>query len=98
VVAKVKELPNVHLLARVIGRYDLVVWTMFRHPNELSRFLGKELGAIPGILSVESLIGLELRKMSFSYLASTYLRAMEQEHPRNPNSGVPLLSSIRGSD
>lgn len=70
---KFEALPNVEWLARVAGRYDVVLWAMFHDAIDLSRFLGRELGIIPGVVSSEAMIGLELKKMSFGRLASSYV-------------------------
>ena len=74
VIDRFDSMPNTYWLARVIGRHDVIVWMTFRGPMDLSRFLGQELAAIPGILSRDIMIGLEATKMSFPYLASSYLR------------------------
>ncbi|MBM3132732.1 MAG: Lrp/AsnC family transcriptional regulator, partial [Chloroflexi bacterium] len=65
---RVGTLANVHLVAITAGRNDILIWTMFRSQAELSFFLGRGLGTIPGITSVETMIILQTRKMSFSYL------------------------------
>jgi len=59
----------------VAGRHDIIIWTMFPTPIDLSGFLEKELGGIPGIISAECTILLELRKMSFPYLVRSHLAA-----------------------
>jgi len=76
VIEQFDSMPNTYWLARVIGRHDVIVWMAFEGPLDLSRFLGKELAAIPGILSRDIMIGLEATKMSFGYLASSYLRSI----------------------
>jgi hypothetical protein len=48
---------------------------MFPTPPDLSAFLEKELGGIPGIISAECTILLELRKMSFPFLVRSHLVA-----------------------
>jgi len=69
---KLSALSEVQTVVRVTGRYDLIVSTMFRTPPDLSNFLVKEIGSIPGIVSLETNIGLGLRKISLHYLASSY--------------------------
>lgn len=78
VVDKVETLSNVSWVAKVAGRHDVIVGAVFADLIDLSRFLGRELGAIPGVLSTETMIGLELRKMSLAYLASSYLQSIEK--------------------
>ena len=78
VMDKAGTLPNVYGVAKVVGRYDMFIGANFLGPTDLSRFLVRELGTIPGLLSTEITIGLELRKMSFDYLASSYLQRIKQ--------------------
>ena len=72
---KLRYLPNVNGVVIVAGRHDIIIWTMFPTPIDLSAFLEKELGGIPGIISAECTILLELRKMSFPYLVRSHLAA-----------------------
>jgi Lrp/AsnC family transcriptional regulator for asnA, asnC and gidA len=72
---KLRYLPNVNGVVIVAGRHDIIIWTMFPTPIDLSGFLEKELGGIPGIISAECTILLELRKMSFPYLVRSHLAA-----------------------
>lgn len=78
VMDKVETMSNVYWVSRVAGRYDLIATTLFPGLTELSLFLGRQLGPIPGVLSAETMIILEVRKWSFAYLASSYLRSMEK--------------------
>jgi Lrp/AsnC family transcriptional regulator for asnA, asnC and gidA len=72
---KLRYLPSVNGVVIVAGRHDIIIWTMFPTPIDLSGFLEKELGGIPGIISAECTILLELRKMSFPYLVRSHLAA-----------------------
>ncbi|MDM8001049.1 MAG: Lrp/AsnC family transcriptional regulator [Dehalococcoidia bacterium] len=72
---KLRYLPNINAVVIVAGRHDIIIWTMFHTPIDLSAFLEKELGGIPGIISAECTILLELRKMSFPYLVRSHLAA-----------------------
>jgi len=72
---KLRYLSNVNGVVIVAGRHDIIIWTMFPTPIDLSAFLEKELGGIPGIISAECTILLELRKMSFPFLVRSYLGA-----------------------
>ncbi|MCX5999555.1 MAG: Lrp/AsnC family transcriptional regulator, partial [Chloroflexi bacterium] len=78
VAERLRTAPHVYWVAKVAGRYDVIVWANFLHPADLSRLLSNEIGTIPGVLSTETMIGLELKKMSFAYLASSYLRGVGQ--------------------
>ena len=72
---RLSRLPEIHTVAKVAGRYDIVVQSMFHTPIEQSAFLMKELSNIPGITSTETMIALELRKLSFMFLVSSHLEA-----------------------
>ena len=73
VAEKLRYLPHVNGVVIVAGRHDIIIWTMFPTPPDLSAFLEKELGGIPGIISAECTILLELRKMSFPFLVRSHL-------------------------
>ncbi len=60
---------NVHFVIISTGRYDIIAWMMFQEPEDLSDFLRTELGNIPGLVSVETMINLKIIKASFAYLA-----------------------------
>jgi DNA-binding Lrp family transcriptional regulator len=75
---RIIALPGVFWVVRVVGRYDLVVWVAVREPNDLSALLCNELGIIPGILSIETMTGLELTKMTGASLVTTYLQRARQ--------------------
>ena len=78
VLDRVETLPRVDWVAKVLGRYDVLVGTVFLSPLDLTHLLGKELDTIPGVLSTETIIGLEVMKTSFGYLASSYLERIEK--------------------
>lgn len=73
VAARVESLPNVFWMVRLSGRYDLLVGTMFAGPRDVARFVWNDLAGIPGILSIETSIGLEISKWSLPYMAGAYL-------------------------
>lgn len=66
---KLASYANVHFVIISTGRYDIIAWMMFKEPEELSDFLRTELGNIPGLVSVETMINLKIIKASFTYLA-----------------------------
>lgn len=67
---KLTSLPCVHLVVTTAGRYDIVIYALFKTAKELSRFLRTELTKVPGITNTETMIILEMHKMSFDYLAA----------------------------
>jgi Lrp/AsnC family transcriptional regulator for asnA, asnC and gidA len=78
---KLRYLPNVNGVVITAGRHDITIWTMFPTPIDLSGFMEKELGGIPGIISAECTILLELRKMSFPFLVRSHLAAKQAAQP-----------------
>lgn len=78
VMDKLQALSNVIWIAKVTGRYDVIFGAGFPDMIYLSHFLTEAVGCIPGILSVETMVGLELTKNSFGYLASSHLQRIEQ--------------------
>jgi len=76
---RLSNLKDAYWVALVAGRYDMIVWTMFPAPMDLSMFLGRELGSIPGITSIEITIGLELKKTSLHRLVSSYLKTRKRD-------------------
>lgn len=68
-------LPKVNGVVLAAGRHDIIIWAMFPTPIDLSSFLEKDLGGIPGIISAECTVLLELRKMSFPYLVHAHMAA-----------------------
>ena len=65
---KLASYDNVHFVIVSTGRYDIIVWMMFKEPEDLSDFLRTELGNIKGLVSVETMINLKIIKASFTYL------------------------------
>lgn len=53
---------NVHYLAFVTGRYDMIAMVVFRTLQELSDFIKEEISVIPGILRSETFDNLEIIK------------------------------------
>lgn len=54
--------PNVHLLAVVAGRYDIVVGVAVASTRELAHFVREEIAAIKGVRASETLLALEIKK------------------------------------
>ena len=66
---KLTAFPCVHLVFTAAGRYDIVIYVLFKSSRELSRFLRTELTKVAGITSTDTMMILEMYKMSFQYLA-----------------------------
>lgn len=91
--ARLEALPSVFWVNRVSGRYDLIVGTMFAGPVAVSDFVWQELARIPGVLSMETSIGLEIRKWSLPYLAGALLDSLARPGSQPVRPGPPYLSS-----
>lgn len=89
---RLAEFPNVHLVVIAAGQHDILIWTMFQNPADLSTFLGHDLGGVTGITSTETMVVLETRKMAFSYMAQSHLGgpARTQMAEAVPASPVPI--------
>ena len=70
VAERLEALNSIHLVVTIAGRQDIFIWALFRDPSELSSFLSAELAKTPGMASTETLIVLDMKKISFAYLAS----------------------------
>jgi hypothetical protein len=58
------------LVVTTAGKYDIVVYALFKTSREPSRFLRTDLTGIPGIMNTEIMIMPEMHKMFFKYLAA----------------------------
>lgn len=65
---RLSQLSNVHFVSVCIGRYDVILWTLFSEPDELNTFLRDELGKLPGITRIETNIHMDIKKRTFRYL------------------------------
>jgi len=65
---RLSQLSNVHFVSVCIGRYDVILWTLFREPDELNTFLRDELNGLPGITRIETNIHMDIKKRTFRYL------------------------------
>ena len=79
VVSKIESLPDVFWVAKVAGRYDLIVGVLSFDLPGLARFLTTDLGGVPGVLSLEPMIGLEVKKWAFEHLVSLHLATVQQQ-------------------
>ena len=62
------EHPHVHFMSICTGRYDIIIWAVFKEPNQVSRFLREQLGNISGIARSETMTALEVKKSDYRYL------------------------------
>ncbi len=74
VVDRLKDHPQVAWLARVVGGYDVIVGTTALTPAELLQFMEKQVSHLPGIVSVETMVGLDITKASYEFLATAHLQ------------------------
>ena len=64
---------HVCYLAFVTGRYDLMAIVVTQSPEALSRFIEKEISAIPSILRTETFVNLDIIKGAAGLLDTTQL-------------------------
>jgi Lrp/AsnC family transcriptional regulator, regulator for asnA, asnC and gidA len=76
VVGLIEAMPNVHNVFVCLGRYDIVLWGLFRDQDELHSFITTELGKARGIIGAETMITLGMKKLSFAVLEP---RSMQRE-------------------
>lgn len=83
---RMASLPNIHLAFVCLGRYDVLVWGLFRDQEELYAFIKRELGETPGITDTETMIGLGVQKMSFAFLSSPQVSDNHDDGLQDANS------------
>ena len=59
---------NVRFVIISGGRYDIIAWVEFEDPDDMHSFLANQLGKIPGIVSIETMVTLKLIKASMEPL------------------------------
>jgi len=62
---KLEKIPNLHYVSLSAGRYDIMLWGLFRLPQDLTRFVQKELASMEGIERSETFINMDIAKWSF---------------------------------
>jgi DNA-binding Lrp family transcriptional regulator len=67
VAEQLKELEAIHDLVIITGGYDLLAYSLFENPLDVSVFIRKELDNIPGITATETMMIHEVRKETFAY-------------------------------
>ncbi len=73
VVEEARALPSVGWLARVVGGHDVILGTTYLSSTDLLNLLEKQISSMPGILSLETMVGLQIRKTSYEHLATSHL-------------------------
>ena len=91
---KLSALPNVHLVIIAAGRHDIIIWTMFQTPTDLSTFLGSDLGGISGITSTETMIVLEMKKQSFDFLSASGMASNGDQQQQNIPPVQPIAQEV----
>ncbi len=84
---------HVCYLAFVTGRYDLMAVVVTESPEELAKFIEKEISAIPSILRAETFVNLDIIKGGMGLIDTTQLIS-------NPDLSrrIPRSHSYRGQD
>ncbi|MCP4608140.1 MAG: Lrp/AsnC family transcriptional regulator, partial [Planctomycetes bacterium] len=54
---------QVHGVIVSTGRYDIIVWAIFRTTDDLADFLIDELGKLPGVVRTEAILNLKITKL-----------------------------------
>lgn len=65
---RLASLPNVHYVFACLGRYDVVIWCLFRDHEDLLSFEMQVLGNTPGVAGAEVMVSLGMNKVSFAFL------------------------------
>lgn len=66
---ELKGYPSIKQMTLTVGAFNCMIWTSFQNSDQMSNFLGNELGNMPGVVHCETLIQLALHKRSFSLLS-----------------------------
>ncbi len=67
IIDKLMGKPQVHLLALVTGRYDVVIGVTVASTAELAQFVTKDVAGIDGVNSSETLFALEIKKQTYVF-------------------------------
>lgn len=97
VAERMASLTNIHYVFVCLGRYDVIVWGLFRDQDELYGFITRDLGNTPGIVGTEAMVSLGMRKLSFAFLNSQLPSSYGDQHKETtlglgtiPQSGIDL--------
>ncbi len=65
---KMTVLNEITSLIVTAGAYDMIAYASFRDSRHMSEFMNSQMGWITGIIRVESMIVLDVKKLSFQLL------------------------------
>ena len=68
VAERIAQYPEVHFLIFCAGNVDIFIWALFSSTEHLSRFITTELGQIPGIMRMETMVQLRAVKSTLGRL------------------------------
>jgi DNA-binding Lrp family transcriptional regulator len=68
VAERIARYPEVHFLIFCAGHVDIFIWALFSSTEHLSRFITTELGQIPGIMHMETMVQLRAVKSTLGRL------------------------------
>ena len=60
---------NIRHVSVYTGRYDVMAWAILEKPEDLGDFVKKDLTGIAGITRIETMVNLEIVKVSYAYLS-----------------------------
>ncbi len=89
------SLPNVHYVFICLGRYDIMVWALFRDQEELYTFMRDKLGRTAGITGIEIMVNLDIVKLAFAFLGPSHISQSDAQDVR-PVTGA--LTAPQGND
>lgn len=93
VVTFLDAMPNVHNVFVCLGRYDIVLWGLFHDQDELHSFITRDLGRAPGIVGVETMVTLGMKKLSFTMLESSLVQPGESSRPTEAGPGPEVAAN-----
>ncbi len=78
------------------GRYDVMAWAVLKKPEDLSDFVRTELTQVPGIIRAETMVNLEMAKVSYAFLAEKD-HVLKEQPPQQPldNLDLRLIRQLR---
>ncbi len=92
---KLASYRSVQLVVATAGGHDIVMMVIAHNPAELFTFLRHEVAGISGITRMETMISLETRKLSFSYLAGdTTVVSRDQPYPELDRIDLALIKEL----
>ncbi|MFA4836076.1 MAG: winged helix-turn-helix transcriptional regulator [Dehalococcoidia bacterium] len=89
-----RHYPNVTFISLTTGRYDIMFYAVFRNQHEVLDFLDRKLSHIPGILTAEDMVVLELKKRSWMYLRGETVGYPETTQRSIDQSTLDLIKEL----